>query len=110
MTFLREDVGRENRNLIRLTTNCRQQYDHTVLHAAHLFAEKNRYHTDLWERLLAGGRISDFLQVGYWEDAGQLQQIVRTNLDDLLTRVVPEREKLSDQEAFNRMLGLYDNG
>lgn len=109
-TFLREDVGRENRNLIRLTTNCRQQYDHTVLDAAHLFAEKNRYHTDLWERLLAGGRISDFLQVGYWEDAGQLQQIVRTNLDDLLTRVVPERQKLSDQQAFNRMLGLYDNG
>jgi ATP-dependent exoDNAse (exonuclease V) alpha subunit len=110
INFLREDADRETRNLIRLTTNCRQQYDQTVLDAAHLFAGKNRYHTDLWERLLAGSRISDFLHVQYWEDAGELQKSVREHVDDLLARTVSERNALSDQQAFNRMLGLYDNG
>ena len=110
INFLREDADREKRNLIRLTTNCRQQYDQTVLDAAHLFAGKNRYHTDLWERLLAGGPISDFLHVQYWQDAEELQKIVREHVDDLLTRVVTDRKDLSDEKAFNKMLGLYDNG
>ena len=55
-------------------------------------------------------RISDFLHVQYWEDAEELQKIVRAHLDDLLTRAVSEMNELSDQQAFNRMLGLYDNG
>ncbi|HXR75393.1 MAG TPA: ATP-dependent RecD-like DNA helicase [Bryobacteraceae bacterium] len=110
INFLREDAQREKRNLIRLTTNCRQQYDQTVLDAAHLFAGKNRYHTDLWERLLAGGRISDFLHVEYWEDTEALQKTVREHVEDLLTRVVADRRNLPDQKAFNKMLGLYDNG
>jgi hypothetical protein len=110
INFLCEDAQHEKRNLIRLTTNCRQQYDQTVLDAAHLFAGKNRYHTDLWERLLAGGRISDFLHVQYWEDADELQKIVHEHMDDLLTRVVADRQALSDDKAFNKMLGLYENG
>ena len=110
ITFLREDANREQRNLIRLTTNCRQQHDHSVLDAAHLFAGKNRYHTDLYERLLAGGRISDFLEVRYWESPEELQRIVRGHIDELLARVVQDKATLSDQQAFNRMLGLYENG
>ena len=61
-------------------------------------------------RLLAGGRVSDYLQVDYWENAEQLQNIVRAQLDDLLNRSVSGRDGLSDQQAFNRMLGMYDNG
>jgi exodeoxyribonuclease V alpha subunit len=110
VNFLREDAEREERNLIRLTTNCRQRHDQTVLEAAHLFAGKNRYHTELWERLLAGGPISDYLHVQYWQDAEELQKVVRERVDDLLTRVVPDRKNLSDEKAFNKMLGLYENG
>jgi len=110
ITFLREDAGREQRNLIRLTTNCRQQHDQVVLDAAHLFAGKNRYHTELYERLLTGGRISEFLDVRYWEDPDELQRMVRERLDEVLARAVEDRATLSDQQAFNRMLGLYENG
>lgn len=33
ITYLQEDADREQRNLVRLTTNCRQRYDETVLDA-----------------------------------------------------------------------------
>ena len=65
VAYLREDTTREQRNLVRLTTNCRQQHDPVVLDAAHLFADKNRYHTDLYEKLLKGGQISEYLRVDY---------------------------------------------
>jgi hypothetical protein len=110
ITYLREDATRERQNLVRLTTNCRQQDDQTILDAAHLFAGKNRYHTDLYERLLAGGQISPWLRVEYWEGRDELQRCVAEHVDDILVQTVPDREKLSTQQAFNLLLGLYENG
>jgi hypothetical protein len=110
ITYLREDSAREQGNLVRLTTNCRQQYDRVVLDAAHLFAGKNRYHTELYKNLLAGGIISSSLQVDYWEDTKQLQELVAKWIDSILAEAVPGKDTLSPQEAFNRLLRLYDNG
>jgi exodeoxyribonuclease V alpha subunit len=72
------------------------------LDAAHLFAGKN---TELYERLLAGGKISPFLRVHYWEGTAQLQQLVATCV---LEGAV--RDQLSPEKRFNRLLALYDNG
>ena len=109
ISYFREDPKREENNLIRLTTNCRQEQDTVVLDAAHLFAGKNRYHTELYERLLAGGQISPFMKVEYWQDNAELHQHVAAYLDDVLTEV-PERDRLSQEESFNRLIHLYDNG
>ena len=112
IAFIREDVLREERHLVRLTTNCRQQHDHVVLDAAHLYAGKNRYHNDLYERLLEGGQISPNLRVAYWEDTAQLQEQVVAYIDDVLAMVADDREDLAERRAraFNKLLGMYDNG
>jgi exodeoxyribonuclease V alpha subunit len=107
--FLREDAAREAKALVRLTTNCRQQGDHVVLDAAHLFAGKNRYHTELYDKMLEGGQISDFLRVGYWEDISELQTQVRGFIDATI-QLAPDIAGRSNQEAFNLLLGLYDKG
>jgi hypothetical protein len=109
INYLPEDATREGRNIVRLTTNCRQEHDSVVLDAAHLFAGKNRYHTELFDSLLAGGQISPFLRVGYWEDPEELQSLVVSYLEEILSEV-PDRESLSAQESFNNLLGLYGNG
>ena len=108
IAYLREDARREQLNLVRLTTNCRQEYDRVVLDAAHLFAGKNRYHTGLYEQLLAGGQISPFLKVWYWEDAAQLHDQVAAYIDDVLAEAGDET--LSPEQGFNKLLGLYENG
>ena len=110
IAFIREDVGREQRHLVRLTTNCRQQQDRVVLDAAHLFAGKNRYHNDLYERLLAGGQISPYLRVAYWEDATQLQEQIAAYMDGVLAEAIDDHEELSKEEAFNKLLGMYKSG
>ena len=108
--YLREDVGREERNLVRLTTNCRQKHEEMVLDAAHLFAGKNRYHTELYERLLVGGEISPFLQVRYWEDTTELQEQIEKFISGVLDEAVDNQDELSTEQRFNVLLGLYDNG
>lgn len=110
IAYLREDGEREHNFLVRLTTNCRQQHDSVVLNAAHLFAGKNRYHTELYEQLLAGGQISDYLRVAYWETPEQLQALVREYVGGVLDEAVEGRHDLTDQSAFNELLGLYENG
>ena len=110
LAYLREDSGRQQNNLVRLTTNCRQQDDKIVLDAAHLFADKNRYYNDLYEQLLVSGRISPSLNVGYWEDAAQLQEQVREFIDGILADAVADQEGLSTPQLFNKLLGLYEKG
>ena len=110
VTYLREDATREQHNQLRLTTNCRQQEDAVVLDAAHLFAGKNRYHTDLYEQMLLGGQISKFLKVEYWESTAQLQEQVASWTDSILADVIPDTEELTNEQKLNRLLSLYDNG
>lgn len=110
ITFLRADPAKEAANLVRLQTNCRQQYDPVVLDAAHLFAGKNRYHTELYDRLLAGGKISEFLNVEYWADVTELQRFVKKEIDAVLVENVDQKDRPTPEVAFNRLLRLYDNG
>lgn len=107
--FLRRDQNREQRNVVRLTTNCRQKHDRTVLDAAHLFAGKNRYHSDLLDQLLAGGKLSKYLNVQYWEDVDELQHLVSVFIDETL-ELTSSKEGFTTEERFNSLLGLYQNG
>ena len=108
--FLRQDAGREKSNLVRLTTNCRQQHDETVLRAAHLFAGKNRYHNELYEQILSGGQISRFLHVRYWDDANELQSQIEEFMRLVLDDETSTQDELPIEKRFNLMLGLYENG
>ena len=110
IVYLRGDSSREHRNLVRLTTNCRQQEDETVLDAAHLFAGKNRYHTDLYEQLLLGGKLSPYLNVRYWEDAATLRCQVEEFIGEVLNEAVDGQDGSSKEQCFNKLLGLYDTG
>ena len=65
-------------------------------------------HTGLYEQLLAGGQISPFLKVWYWEDAAQLHDQVAAYIDDVLAEAGDET--LSPEQGFNKLLGLYENG
>lgn len=108
--YLREDEGREKQNLVRLTTNCRQRHDSTVLDAAYLFAGKNRYHTELYEQLLGGGKISPYLNVQYWEDKRDLHEQVDKFIGEILDEAVGQYDQQTMEKRFNRLLGLYDTG
>jgi exodeoxyribonuclease V alpha subunit len=110
ITHLRAEAAREQRNHVRLITNCRQQYDATVLDAAHLFVGKNRYHDELFDQLCKGGPISKFLDVRYFSDTDELQANVSNFIEDVLDKAVPSHRNRSREQAFNLLLKLYDNG
>lgn len=110
IAHLREEPEREQRNLVRLLSNCRQQQDDTVLQAAHLFAGKNRYHTDLLEGLLLGGDISPYLKVQYWDNADELQGQVEGFLAQVLSEAELRTVELSNEQQLNRLFGLYESG
>lgn len=105
INYLRSDSLREERHTVRLRTNCRQRRDRTVLEAAYLFAGKNRYSTDLWTQLLAGGQLSEWLNVELWKDQTELYLKLSGRIDELL-----EKEKGKGEIGFNLLLGLYDKG
>lgn len=110
ISFLRGDPEHQTANTIRLTANCRQRHDTTVLEAAHLFAGKNRYHEELYAQLREGGKVSDFLDVRYFRDAAELQGHVADFVTTTLDVAVPDHRDRSAQEAFNLLLRLYDKG
>lgn len=110
ITHLRSNLEFQDRNTIRLTTNCRQRHDATVLKAAHLFAGKNRYHDQLYSQMQAGGQISDYLTVEYFANTAELQSHITDFVDAALDVAVPNHSDLSAQEAFNLLLKLYDKG
>lgn len=110
ISYLRSEPDHQTANTIRLTANCRQRHDTTVLEAAHLFAGKNRYHEELYAKLREGGKVSDYLDVRYFGDAAELQGHVADFVTATLDVAVPDHRNRSPQEAFNLLLRLYDKG
>ena len=108
--FLRGDPAREMGYHVRLAANCRQQHDSKVLDAAHLFAGRNRYHSELFDSLLGGGELSDHLDVRYFEGAAELQGAVDGFIERVLDAEQPDHRDRQKSEAFNLLLGLYING
>lgn len=110
ISHMRTTSPYQNDNTTRLTANCRQRHDPTVLEAAHLFAGENRYHEELYDRMRAGGRISDCLEVHYFSNAEEMQSLVKSFVTATLDVAVPDHATRSPQEAFNLLLNLYEKG
>lgn len=111
--FLTRDPGTADRNVVRLRTNCRQRQDSTVIDSAYLFAGKNRYRTDLYERLLAGGQISSHLRVEYWESSEELYRLITQHMDMLLRReghLAGVATPKTREEALNLLFNLHPTG
>ncbi|WP_141117793.1 ATP-dependent DNA helicase [Leisingera sp. JC1] len=108
--YLRGEHDYQIANTVRLTTNCRQRHDTTVIEAAHLFAGKNRYQGELYSQLREGGKVSDYLDVRYFSGAQELQSHVADFVTTTLDDAVPDHRDRSPQEAFNLLLKLYDKG
>jgi ATP-dependent exoDNAse (exonuclease V) alpha subunit len=112
LAFL-NDAKLSERHLVRLRTNCRQRQDQTVLDAAYLFAGKNRYRTDLYQQLLAGGEISSHLHVEYWETPEDLYRLLTVHLDELLRgegHLTGEATPEAREKALNLLFNLYETG
>jgi hypothetical protein len=110
LAFLRGTPDFEANNHIRLVANCRQKHDTKVLDAAHLFAGRNRYHSELFDRLCQGGEISDHLHVRYFSSAIELQREIHAFVDKVLDEAVPDHAGKTKDGAFNLLMGLYETG
>jgi len=51
-----------------------------------------------------------YLNVQYWTTSEDLETLINTTVDGVLTSEVSDHDQLSNEQAFNRLLGLYDNG
>lgn len=98
---------------IRLKTNCRQQFDETILELADLFADKNRYYEEILDKIYRDGQISPGLKVERWKNKEELN----TRIDERLLNVVKDNLKeqkrsgiTNKAKGLNLLFGLYDNG
>ncbi|HEX9964887.1 MAG TPA: ATP-dependent RecD-like DNA helicase [Allosphingosinicella sp.] len=110
IAHLRSDAKLAADNHVRLTTNCRQLHDPVVVQAAHLFAGRNRYHDELFDRICRGGPISDYLNVRYFDGQADLHAQVKSFVSEALDEAVPDHRQRPLEQAFNLLLKLYDNG
>jgi hypothetical protein len=109
LDFLHRESETADRHVVRLRSNCRQRQDRTVVDAAQLFAGKNRYQTDLYQKLLKGGAISPHLRVEYWSTPEELYKATSARLDSILK--LTDASTAEDREkALNLHFNLYESG
>ncbi len=101
-------------NYIRLKTNCRQEYDRTILALAEVFGERNRYYEEVLNKISAGGQISTGFNVELWKTPEELC----SKIDKCLERLIIEEARTLEEflmceckaEYVNILFGLYRNG
>ena len=107
---LRGEPALEAANHVRLIANCRQQHDTKVLDAAHLFAGRNRYQSELFDAMCQGGEISPFLEVRYYGSTEELHAVIDAFIVRVLDEAVPGHADMPREQAFNLLLNLFENG
>jgi hypothetical protein len=110
LSHLRGEPALEAANHVRLVANCRQQHDTKVLDAAHLFAGRNRYHSELFDAMCQGGQVSPYLDVRYYGGAEELHAAIDAFVARVLDEAVPGHADLPKEQAFNLLLNLFENG
>ncbi len=105
--YLRSDKTRRN-HLIRLESNCRQQFDPNVLQLVDAFSGRNRYYSEALAKLLVGGLISPGLHVSFWKTRDDLDTSLQTRLCDVFSDEGISYAQVS--KSFNELMGLYENG
>lgn len=107
-SFKRNKEKRE-KHFAYLRSNCRQEYDPQVLKAAEIFRGKNRYYSEMLDRLLEGGEISKGLTVEGWEGE-ELREQLGKRLDTLVDGELSSEEEEGREEKLNKVFGLYESG
>jgi exodeoxyribonuclease V alpha subunit len=96
--------------VIRLQTNCRQQFDEKILRFADIFVGRNRYYEDSIEELKKGGPISAGLEVILWDDEDTLFGLVDKKMQEILTGAGCLEGGVSKEASLNIYLGLDGSG
>jgi len=99
-----------DRHIVRLETNCRQEFDANILRVADIFVGKNRYYEELLEKLKTGGQISKGLVVEHWTTPEELQAKIRDQLNEVIDREVGSQAQGNLRGGFNQLFGLYPEG
>ncbi|WP_165440778.1 ATP-dependent DNA helicase [Rubripirellula amarantea] len=112
LEHMNRDARRAEKHVVRLSSNCRQKQDSTVVDAAFLFAGKNRYHTELYKKLLNADSkepISEHLNVEYWTTHEELAAILKRRVNDRLG-IDQEADAETREKAFNELFNQYETG
>jgi hypothetical protein len=101
-------------NYIRLESNCRQEYDSTILSVAEIFGDRSRYYEETLDKISKGGKISEGFNVETWKDPKQLSTQIDKRLQDLIGIEAVESKELEacecKTEYVNVLFGLHKNG
>ena len=113
INFIKSD-DKYRENYIRLETNCRQEYDKTILALSEVFGDRHRYYEEILSIISKGGQFSHGLNVELWENSEQLHSKIDKCLEKLIaeeTQSIPETENCECKaEYVNLLFGLYRNG
>jgi len=101
-------------NYIRLETNCRQEYDSTILSLAEIFGDRSRYYEEILDKISKGGPISEGFNVETWTNSEQLSSKMDACLEGLTGLEAGTLEEISTCECkpeyVNVLFGLHKNG
>jgi ATP-dependent exoDNAse (exonuclease V) alpha subunit len=101
----------EPEHYVTLRSNCRQENDPKILQLAEVFTDKKRYYEEALEMLNETGQLSAGLTIRRWRTRAELDVLLMKAIEGLLPAGMDENGKpLNPRQAFNRLLGLYDNG
>lgn len=110
ISYIKQDKKLRENHFIRLTTNCRQEFDPKILKVAEIFVGKNRYYQELFDELKKGGNISPGLKVEHWNTTEELSMLIDKHLQDLIKKDLDSSGVQDKGTGFNQLLGLYPTG
>ena len=111
ITHIQEQPKLEPGHYVNLRSNCRQENDPKILQLAEVFTDKKRYYEEALDMLHQTGAISPGLTIHRWRTRAELDDKLMKTVEGLLpTGTDEEGNPLTPRQAFNRFLGLYDNG
>jgi exodeoxyribonuclease V alpha subunit len=108
--FLRSKQPTRDRNLVRLRTNCRQEYDDGVLQAIAAFESGNRYQDDIVRSLGLTGELSRGLRVHTWKRRSDLFNQVCASINQVIHDSLNGSGTGDPSRDFNLLLGLGKDG
>jgi ATP-dependent exoDNAse (exonuclease V) alpha subunit len=111
ITHIQSQDDLEPEYYVNLRSNCRQENDPKILQLAEVFTDKKRYYEEALELLDKTGPISPGLTMKRWRTRDELDALLMQTVEGLLpTGTAENGNPLTPRQAFNRLLGLYDNG
>ena len=111
ITHIQSQTDLEPEHFVNLRSNCRQRNDPLILKLAEVFTDTKRYYEEALGLLEKTGSLSPGLTIKHWRTREELDaSLMETITGTLPTGTDEEGIPIPPRQAFNRMLGLYDNG